>query len=61
MIPFSFVCNRTRMFLIGPYFYSLKTLIRYLKNGLPKNIVHVIKHTNFQIYRIYPAGVTWKN
>ena len=26
-----------------------------------KNIVHVIKHVNFQLYRVYPAGFIWKN
>ena len=34
---------------------------RYLKNDLLENIVHVIKHVNFQFYRAYPAGVIWKN
>ena len=28
-----------------------------LKNGVSKSIVHVIKHTNFQLYRVHPDGV----
>ena len=30
---------------------------RYLKNGVTKSIVHVIKHANFQLYRVHPDGV----
>ena len=30
---------------------------RYLKNGVSKSIVCVIKHANFQLYRVHPDGV----
>ena len=30
---------------------------RYLKNSVSKSISHVIKHNNFQLYRVYPDGV----
>ena len=30
---------------------------RYLKNGVSKSIVHVIKHANFEIYRVHPERV----
>ena len=33
---------------------------RYIKNGISKNIVHVMKHVNFQLYRAHPDGVIWK-
>ena len=33
------------------------TIDRYQKNGVSKSIVHVIKHTNFQLYRVQPDGV----
>ena len=36
---------------------TLKTHDRYIKNGALKNIVRVIKHANFQLYRIHPDGV----
>ena len=32
----------------------------YLRNGVSKSIVHVIKHANFQLYRAHPDGVIWK-
>ena len=34
-----------------------KDIDRYLKNGVSKTIVHVIKHVNFQLYRVHPDGV----
>ena len=34
---------------------------KYLKNGASKNMDHVIKHANFQLYRVYPVRVIWKN
>ena len=30
---------------------------RYLNNGVLKIIVHVIKHANFQLYRVHSDGV----
>ena len=33
---------------------------RYLKNSVLKHIVHVIKHVNFQIYRVHTGGIIWK-
>ena len=30
---------------------------KYLKNGVSKSVVHVVKHANFPLYRIYPDGV----
>ena len=33
---------------------------RYLKNNFPESIVHMIKHSNFQLYRAYPEEVIWK-
>ena len=31
---------------------------RYLKNRVSKLIDHMIKHANFQFYRVHPDGVT---
>ena len=36
------------------YFIILK---KCLKNGISESIVHVIKHANFQLYRVRPDGV----
>ena len=33
---------------------------RYLKNGVSKSIVHVIKHVSFQLYMAHPYEVIWK-
>ena len=33
---------------------------RYLKSGVPKRVVHVMKHANFELYRAYSSGVIWK-
>ena len=30
---------------------------RYLKDGLSKSIIRVIKHANFQLYRLHPDKV----
>ena len=30
-----------------------------VKNGIPKSIVHVMKHVNFQLYSAHP-DVIWK-
>ena len=30
---------------------------RYLKNGVSKSIVQMIKYANFQLYTLYPDGV----
>ena len=41
-------------------FIEKKTLLlvdRHLKNSVSKSIVHVIKHANFQLYRVHPDGV----
>ena len=34
---------------------------KYLKNGVSKGIVHVIKHSNFKISGAYPAEVISKH
>ena len=39
--------------------YGLKT-ISYIKGTPIKSIAHVIKHANFQLYRIHPDGIIWK-
>ena len=31
-----------------------------IKNSVPKNIVHVMEHVSFQLYRTHPDGVIWK-
>ena len=36
---------------------SKGTINIYLKNGVSKSIVDMIKHANFQLYRVYPDGV----
>ena len=33
---------------------------RYLQNGDPKSIVHVMKHVTFELYRAHPNGFIWK-
>ena len=33
---------------------------KYLKSGVSKKIIHVIKHANFQLYRAYSERVIWK-
>ena len=36
---------------------------RYLKNGVSKSIVHVIKHANVQLHKVQPDGnisKTWQ-
>ena len=33
---------------------------KYLKNGIPKSIVHVKKRVNFQLYRAHLDGIIWK-
>ena len=33
--------------------FDLKHICRYLKNGVLKSIVRVIKHANFQPYRVH--------
>ena len=35
---------------------ALKTHRQNLKNNVSKSIVHVIKHANFQLYRVQSAG-----
>ena len=30
---------------------------KFLKSGVSKIIVHVIKHASFQLYRVHPDGV----
>ena len=35
----------------------LRHIDRYLKNGVSKSIFHVIRHANFQLYRVHPDGV----
>ena len=30
---------------------------RYLKNGVSKSIIHMIKYANFQLYRVHPTNV----
>ena len=42
-------------------FQPLKTQIKYLKTGVLKSIVDAIKHANFQLCRVHPAGFIWKN
>ena len=37
------------------YSYNIKG--RYLKNGVSKSIVHIIKHAKFQLYRVHSDGV----
>ena len=32
-------------------------MARYLKNGVSKSIVRVVKHANFQFYKVHPDGV----
>ena len=34
--------------------------VRYLKSGVSKTIVHVIKHVNFQLYSGHTDRVIWK-
>ena len=36
---------------------TLRHIDRYLKNGFSKSIVHVIKHANFQLFRVQADGV----
>ena len=44
------------------YYYSLKKRQQISKkNGVLKCIIHVIKHANFQRYRVYSDRVIWKN
>ena len=31
--------------------------VSIVKNGVLKSIVYVIKHVNFQLYRVHPDGV----
>ena len=38
----------------------LKTHRQISKNGVSKSIVHVIKHANFQLYRVHPDEVIYK-
>ena len=38
----------------------LKAIDRYLKSGVLKSIVHVIKYADFQLYRVHPDGVIKK-
>ena len=33
----------------------------YLKIGVSKSVAHVMKHGNFQLYRVHPGEVIWKN
>ena len=41
---------------------SLKRLRdSYLKNGVSNDIAYVRKHANFQLYRVHPVTVLWKN
>ena len=41
--------------------FNLKGTLTYLQNGVSESIVHVIKHANFQIYRLHPDEVIQKN
>ena len=43
--------------LLSSFIVNLKAHDKYLKNGVSKNIVRVIKHANFQLYRVHPDGV----
>ena len=44
------------------YKHQLLTQLHwYLKNGVSKSIADVVKYANFLLYRVYPAGVIWKN
>ena len=36
---------------------NLKAHRQISKNSISKRIVHVIKHVNFQLYRLHPDGV----
>ena len=50
--------NNTIQLFCSPYSDFLQRHIdRYLKNGVFKRIVHVIKYTDFQLYRVQPDGV----
>ena len=40
--------------------FKPRRIDRYLKNGIPKSIVHVMKHVNFQVYRAHPDKFIWK-
>ena len=65
LIPFSgkFELKVRNVFTFLGYafeFYLYRHIDRHLKNGASKSIVHVIKHTNFQLDRVHPVGVIWK-
>ena len=46
--------------LIIPRNNQIKHIDRYLKNGISKSIVHVIRHANFQLYRVYLTELSRK-
>ena len=45
------------LFLILVEDLSLRHIDRYLKNLVSKSIFHVMKHDNFQLYKVHPDGV----
>ena len=57
----NFLCNINQSFadLLINYLNlrAHRHIDRYLKNGVSKSIVHMIKHANFQLYRVHPDGV----
>ena len=49
--------KKVNLLLIYRLSRSQRHIDRYLKNGVLKGIVHMIKYTNFQLCRIHPDGV----
>ena len=49
------------LFLCFSYFYVMLKVHRQIpKKRISKSNVHVIKHANFQFYRVHPDGVISK-